>query len=265
MQYVLGIDIGSTASKAVIMTYDREIYAKTVVPHGTGSIGPKQVYEKILSENNLKKEDLSRILVTGYGRFVFDDADNQKSEISCHAKGINFLNPEVRTIIDIGGQDVKAIRLNEKGMILNFVMNDKCAAGTGRFLDTMANILNVKTSELGSLSEKAEKVVTISNTCTVFAESEVISQLSNNVRLEDLVAGINKSVAKRVASLAFRVGIATEVAMSGGVALNKGVVKSLSEELKIDIFVHEDCQFAGALGAALFALEELEKKGDAIT
>lgn len=258
--YVLGIDIGSTASKAVILTDDRKIYAKAVISHGTGTIGPNQVYEKILYESNFKKGDISRILVTGYGRFVFDDADSQKSEISCHAKGVIYLNPKVRTIIDIGGQDVKAIRLNEKGMISNFVMNDKCAAGTGRFLDNMAKILNVETSDLGHLSENANEVVNISSTCTVFAESEVISQLSNNVRLENLVAGIHKSVAKRVASLAFRNGIIKEVAMSGGVALNKGLVKSLSEEIKMDILVHEDCQFVGALGAALFALEEVEKQ-----
>lgn len=258
--YVLGIDIGSTASKAVILTEDKKVHTKAVVSHGTGTIGPNQVYEEILSNSNLKKEDISRILVTGYGRFVFDDADSQKSEISCHAKGIIYLNPNVRTIIDIGGQDVKAIRLNEKGIISNFVMNDKCAAGTGRFLDNMAKILNVKTSDLGPLSENAKEVINISNTCTVFAESEVISQLSNNVRLEDLVAGIHRSVAKRVASLAFRNGIVKEVAMSGGVALNKGLVKSLSEEINVDILVHEDCQFVGALGAALFALEELEKQ-----
>lgn len=257
--YVLGIDIGSTASKAVILTDERKIYAKAAVSDGTGTIGPKKVYDKILTENNFKKEDFSSILVTGYGRFSFDDADSQKSEISCHAKGVIFLNPKVRTIIDIGGQDVKAIRLNDKGMILNFVMNDKCAAGTGRFLDNMAKILNVKTSELSNISEGAKEVINISNTCTVFAESEVISQLSNNVRVEDLVAGIHKSVAKRVASLVFRNGIVKEVAMSGGVALNKGLVKSLSEEIKMDIFVHNYCQFAGAIGAALFALEELEK------
>ncbi len=258
--YVLGIDIGSTASKAVIITKERKIYAKAVVSDGTGTIGPKKVYDKILSENNFTKGDFSRILVTGYGRFSFDDADSQKSEISCHAKGIVFLDPNVRTIIDIGGQDVKAIRLNDKGMILNFVMNDKCAAGTGRFLDNMAKILNVKISELSTIAEGAKEIINISNTCTVFAESEVISQLSNNVRIEDLVAGIHKSVAKRVAALAYRNGIVKEVAMSGGVALNKELVKSLGEEIKMDIFVHEDCQFAGALGAALFALEELEKQ-----
>lgn len=257
--YVLGIDIGSTASKAVVLTDGMKIFSKAVVSHGTGTIGPNQVYEKVLSQNNLTKDDISRILVTGYGRFSFDDADSQKSEISCHAKGITFISSEVRTIIDIGGQDVKVIRLNDKGMILNFVMNDKCAAGTGRFLDNMAKILNVETSQLSDISEGAKEVVNISSTCTVFAESEVISKLANNTRVEDLVAGIHKSVVKRVASLAYRNGIVKEVAMSGGVALNKGLVKSLSEEIKMDIIVHEDCQFAGALGAALFALEELDK------
>lgn len=258
--YVLGIDIGSTASKAVILTDERKIYAKAVVSHGTGTLGPNAVYEKILSESNLRKENISRILVTGYGRFVFDDADSQKSEISCHAKGVTFLNPKVRTIIDIGGQDVKAIRLNDRGIIANFVMNDKCAAGTGRFLENMAKILNVKTSELGPISENAKEVVNISNTCTVFAESEVISKLSNNVRLEDLVAGINQSVAKRVASLAYRNGIVEEVTVTGGVALNKGVIKFLSKEINTDISVDENCQLMGALGAALFALEEVEKQ-----
>ncbi|MBF4695054.1 acyl-CoA dehydratase activase [Fusibacter ferrireducens] len=258
--YVLGIDIGSTASKAVAMTMDKKIYAKAVVSHGTGAIGPKQVYEKILSESKLEKSELKRILVTGYGRFVFDDADSQKSEISCHAKGVLYLSPDVRTIIDIGGQDVKAILLNDKGMITNFVMNDKCAAGTGRFLDNMAKVLNVKTHELGALSEHATEVVNISNTCTVFAESEVISQLSKNVSVENLIAGIHQSVAKRVSSLVYRNGIVKEVALSGGVALNKGVVKALSEALKLEIIVHEDCQFSGALGAALFALEEIGQK-----
>lgn len=258
--YVLGIDIGSTASKAVIMNEKREICAKAMIPHGTGSIGPQKVYDTILEKSGLSKDDLSMILATGYGRFVFPDADDQKSEISCHAKGIFFINPEIRTIIDIGGQDVKAIRLNEKGIIANFTMNDKCAAGTGRFLENMAKILNVNTVDLGDIAQKATQPAEISNTCTVFAESEVISKLSNNVKIEDLVAGIHKSVAKRVASLAFRNGITEVVAMSGGVALNKGIVSALEQEIKKPIFVHEDCQLFGALGAALFAVEELEKE-----
>ncbi len=258
--YVLGIDIGSTSSKAVIMTKDREIIAKHMIPYGTGTTGPMKVYEEVLQKCDLKKEDISKVLATGYGRFVFDEADSQKSEISCHAKGVFFINPKIRTIVDIGGQDVKAIRLDDKGMILNFTMNDKCAAGTGRFLENMAKVLDVNTEDLGEISKKSEDAAEISNTCTVFAESEVISKLSNNTKVEDLVAGIHKSVAKRVASLAFRNGIAKDVAMSGGVALNQGIVSALSDELRTDIFVHEDCQFFGAIGAAIFALEETEKE-----
>lgn len=256
--YALGIDIGSTACKSVIINEKREIIAKALVSAGTGFIGPNQVFEKALKEAGLKREEISRVLATGYGRFVFDEADSQKSELSCHAKGMHFINPEIMTIIDIGGQDVKAIRLNDKGGIINFTMNDKCAAGTGRFLENMAKVLCVNTEDLGDISSRATEVCEISNTCTVFAESEVISRLSNNTSIENIAAGIHKSVAKRVASLAYRNGIAGKVAMSGGVALNKGIVKALEEELHTEIFIHEDCQLCGALGAALYALEELE-------
>lgn len=255
----MGIDIGSTACKAVILLDCKEIIAKEVIALGTGTSGPKSVFEKVLIAGGLKKNDLGRILVTGYGRFTFDIADNQKSELSCHAKGVNLLFPSVRTIIDIGGQDIKVLRVSDKGMLENFVMNDKCAAGTGKFLDVMARIINVGVDELGGIGLKAKGEVSISNTCTVFAESEVISKLSTNICIEDLVAGIHRSVAKRVSSLAFRNGIVPNVAMSGGVALNKGVVALLSQEIKTDILVHEDCQLAGALGAAVIAYEELQK------
>ena len=203
------------------------------------------------------RADIARVLLTGYGRFSFDDADSQMSEVSCHARGIHFLLPGARTVIDIGGQDIKVLRSGAGGTLENFVMNDKCAAGTGRFLDVMAGVMSVKTNELGGIAEEATEEITISNTCTVFAESEVISRLSAGVRLPDLVAGIHTSVAKRVASLAFRNGIVKEVALSGGVALNKGIVKALSRELKTEILVHPDCQTAGAVGAALFAHQEL--------
>lgn len=255
----MGMDIGSTACKCVILKEGKEMIAKSVVGLGTGTIGAQKVFEQTLAAAGLSQENIQRILVTGYGRFTFPQSDNQKSEISCHAKGVHFLLPEVRTIIDIGGQDIKALKINEKGMLINFVMNDKCAAGTGRFLDVMAGVLNVKTEELGDLDAQAIEEVSISNTCTVFAESEVISKLSSNVRLPDLVAGIHTSVAKRVASLAFRNGVVPAVTMSGGVALNRGVVRALSRELKTEIIVHPDCQLAGALGAALFAYEEVNK------
>ena len=255
----MGIDIGSTACKAVVLRDGKYIVSKAVIALGTGTSGPKDVFQKVLTEKKMSKQDVDRVLVTGYGRFTFDEADNQKSELSCHAKGVNLLFPTVRTIIDIGGQDVKVLRVSPKGALENFVMNDKCAAGTGKFLDVMARIINVGVDELGKLGLNATDEVSISNTCTVFAESEVISKLSTNVQLENLVAGIHRSVAKRVAALAFRNGIIPDVAMSGGVALNKGVVALMSQELKVDIMVHDDCQLAGALGAAVIAHEELQK------
>lgn len=255
----IGIDIGSTACKCIILQGGKEIIARALVPLGTGTIGPREVFQKALSQQNLSKQDIKRIMVTGYGRFTFDDADNQKSELSCHAKGMNFLFPSVRTIVDIGGQDVKVMRVSAKGMLENFVMNDKCAAGTGKFLDVMARIINVQVSELGDIGLRATEEVSISSTCTVFAESEVISKLSSQVEMESLVAGIHRSVAQRVAALAYRNGIVPSVAMSGGVALNKGVVALLSQELKTEILVHEDCQLAGALGAAVLAADEVNR------
>lgn len=256
----MGIDIGSTACKSVILRDGNEIVSKAIVPLGTGTSAPAMVFAEALYEAGLKRGELHSIMATGYGRFNFEEADSQRSEIACHAAGVYFLMPDVRTIVDIGGQDIKILRLNERGGVENFVMNDKCAAGTGRFLDVMAGVMNVRTDELGALSAKATKEVSISNTCTVFAESEVISKLSAGVGLPDLVAGIHASVAKRVAGLAFRNGIVLEVAMSGGVALNQGIVSALSREMKADIHVHPLCQFAGALGAAIHAAKDRKHK-----
>lgn len=257
--YTLGIDIGSTACKALVLQDGKEILGKAVFSLGTGTIGPQKVFEGALAEAGVSRADIGRILVTGYGRFQFDDADSQKSEITCHSAGIHFLMPAVRTIVDIGGQDIKAMRLNARGQLDNFVMNDKCAAGTGRFLDVMACVLNVKTEELAGISDRSLNPCSISSTCTVFAESEVISLLSKNVPLPDLVAGIHASVANRVAALVHRNGVVPEVTMSGGVALNHGVVHALEKELGVSLVVHPLCQFAGALGAALIAWRELNK------
>ena len=185
----------------------------------------------------------------------------QLSELSCHAKGIHFLLPNVRTIIDIGGQDAKALRIGPQGQLMNFVMNDKCAAGTGRFLEVMARVLDLPIEELGPVSERSTHPVSISNTCTVFAESEVISQMSSHAAIEDIAAGIHRSVAKRVAGMALRIGKEPDVAMSGGVALNIGVVHAMEEELETPVQVHPYCQLAGAIGAAVVAWENLQKKG----
>lgn len=254
--FTLGIDIGSTTSKCVILKDGNEIIAKSLIQAGTGTKGPDEAYQEVLSQAGLTREEISYVMATGYGRNTYDKADGEMSELSCHAKGVFFKNPDCRTIIDIGGQDAKVISLGERGNISNFVMNDKCAAGTGRFLDVMANILQLKVWELETYARKADAPVKISSTCTVFAESEVISQLSKNVELSNLIAGICNSVASRVAALAKRAGVKEKVCMSGGVAQNGGVSDALSRELSVEVTAVEDAQYMGALGAAIAAYEK---------
>lgn len=254
----MGVDIGSTTSKAVIMEDGRRVVAKSIIPVGTGTRGPREVLNSVLELAGTGLEQISRTVATGYGRIHFELADRQVSEVSCHGKGIHFLVPEARTVVDIGGQDAKAILLDENGMLSNFMMNDKCAAGTGRFLEVMARVLDIRIEDMGELASRADNVVSISSTCAVFAESEVISRLADNERPENILAGIHRSVAKKVVSQVLRIGVVPTVAMSGGVAQNRGVVAALSEELHMPIQVPEDCQLAGAIGAALFAWEDVK-------
>ncbi len=253
--YVLGIDIGSTACKGVVLNEKKEIVVSVIIPSGTGTTGPKKLDDELTAKSGLEKKAFHKIVATGYGRMKYKDADKQISELSCHTRGVSFLVPEVKTIIDIGGQDAKAIKVDKKGKMENFVMNDKCAAGTGRFLDVMSKVLETDIKNLEKLDACSEAPVSISNTCTVFAESEVISHLSANVRVEDIVAGIHNSVAKRVASLAKRVGSGDKVAMVGGVARNGGVVRAMGDALEKDIIVPKHAQLTGAIGAALYALD----------
>lgn len=258
--YTVGIDIGSTSCKAVALKDGSEIIGKTIIQTGTGTSGPERVYEEIFKVSNIRPEDVARTVVTGYGRMTFNKADSQISELSCHAKGVFFLMPNARTVIDIGGQDAKALKLSPKGTLLGFVMNDKCAAGTGRFLDVMAKVLEVATDELAGLSDESTVRVSISNICTVFAESEVISQLAAGQTRADIAAGIHMSVANRVSGLAKRVGIEPDVIITGGVAQNMGVVKAMTEVLQMPVIPAPMPQLTGALGAALYAYEEAVKK-----
>ena len=257
--YTIGIDIGSTACKAVALRDGKEIIASSIIQTGTGTSGPGRVYDEVFAKAGLVPEEVARIVVTGYGRLTFEKADSQVSELSCHAKGVHFLVPRARTIIDIGGQDAKALKLGPTGTLMGFVMNDKCAAGTGRFLDVMAKILEINVGELAELSSRSTERVLISNVCTVFAESEVISQLAAGKKREDIAAGIHMSVANRVAGLARRVGIEPEVIITGGVAQNLGVVRAMSEILEMEIIPAPIPQLTGALGAAIFAYEEANK------
>lgn len=255
----MGVDIGSASSKVVILQDGKEIIAGVVVPVGTGTSGPVRALQQAMTIAGVERSQISKVVVTGYGRMTFPDADEQVSEITCHAKGVHFLVPEARTIIDIGGQDAKVIKLDEQGYVSNFVMNEKCAAGTGRFLEVMARVLEVEVSRLEELGQQAETMVPISSTCTVFAESEVISQLAAGKNGPDVVAGIHQSVARRVAGLAGRVGLTPAVVMTGGVAQNGGVVKAMEKELKVPIIVAPRSQLTGALGAALIAFETFAK------
>lgn len=258
--YTLGLDFGSTASKGVILKDGHEVVETVTIHAGTGTSGPKRVKEELTKKSGLTDDDIKATVVTGYGRTTYQGADKQISELSCHAKGVNFLVSDAHTVIDIGGQDAKVLKLDKTGHLSNFVMNDKCAAGTGRFLDVMANVLETEVSKLGELSEKSTKEISISNTCTVFAESEVISQLSSGEKIEDVIAGIHASVAKRVSGLAKRVGVEEKVVMVGGVAKNSGVVREMEKSLNTEIIVPELAQLTGALGAAIFAYEEYIKK-----
>ena len=258
--YTLGIDVGSTASKCIVLKDGSEIIAKSLIDVGAGTSGPQRAIDMVLENAGMSKEDMAYTLATGYGRnSLMDIADKQMSELSCHAQGAFFLFPKVHTVIDIGGQDVKVLHI-ENGMMTNFQMNDKCAAGTGRFLDVMARVLEVKVEDLGRLGAMSQKTVGISSTCTVFAESEVISQLAKGTDKCDIINGIHRSVASRVTGLAHRIGVVPEVVMTGGVAQNSGVVGALEHELGCPIRTSPLTQYNGALGAALFAFQAASRK-----
>jgi len=258
--YTMGIDIGSSSSKAVILKDGLEVIAAAAVQAGTGSSGPGRVLEKIRELCSLGPSDMDFVLATGYGRASVEEAGKQMSEITCHAKGVFFQNPKVRTMIDIGGQDVKAISLDERGNIRQFYMNDKCAAGTGRFLDVMARVLEVSLDEMADWHFRSKSPAMVSSTCTVFAESEVISLLSKGTPKEDIIAGVHHSVAAKACALAQRVGVRKEIVMCGGVARNSGVADALQAQLGERVTVARDPQLTGALGAAILACEELKRK-----
>ena len=258
--YTMGIDVGSTASKCIILKDGKEIVGKSLVDVGTGTSGPARAIEEVFRDADMTQEQLDYTLATGYGRnSLLGIAKKQMSELSCHAKGASFLFPNVHTVIDIGGQDVKVLHI-DNGAMTNFQMNDKCAAGTGRFLDVMAKVLEVKVQDLGRLGAMSTKEVGISSTCTVFAESEVISQLAMGTDKCDIINGIHKSVAHRVTGLAHRIGVVPDVVMTGGVAQNSGVVSALQKELGCEIHISPLTQYNGALGAALFAYQAASRQ-----
>ncbi|NLX61637.1 MAG: 2-hydroxyglutaryl-CoA dehydratase [Tissierellia bacterium] len=254
--YFAGIDSGSTSTNVVILDKDKNIIS--TFSEATGAYvndSANKALDGALKKVGLSKDKIKRIVTTGYGRNAIKFKERDITEITCHAKGAFFINPNVRTIIDIGGQDSKIIRLNEKGEVRDFVMNDKCAAGTGKFLEMMASSLGLTLEEMSKLGFKSREKIIISSMCSVFAQSEVVSLVARGRRLEDIVAGINGSVAAKVTALAGLRKMEKEWMMTGGVAKNTGVVAALEERLKGKIIVPEEPEICGALGAALFAME----------
>ena len=255
-RYVAGLDSGSTSTDVVIMDSERRMVAWAILPTGGGArSSAERSLAQALAKADIPREAVVRIVATGYGRDFIQSDGSSITEISCHARGAHFLDPEVRCVIDIGGQDSKVIRVSEQGTVESFVMNDKCAAGTGRFLDMMARALGVGLDELGRLGATWTEEIEISSMCTVFAESEVVTLVAQNKPVDDIVHGLNRSVATKVGSLVKRAKGEPVFMMTGGVAQNEGVVRALEERVGAPIRVSEHAQLCGAIGAALFALE----------
>ena len=257
--YFAGIDIGSTMTKVVLMDEGSNLLAAI-----KGPTGPEhrqlanEVMRQALEQAGLQIDDISCIVATGYGRVNVPFADRQITELSCHARGVSSLFPDARTAIDIGGQDAKCMKI-DNGRLTNFVMNDKCAAGTGRFLEVTAAALGIELEDMGDISLKATKKIQISNLCTIFAQQEVVALLSRGEKLENIVAGLHDALASRTAALARRLGIEPDLVLTGGVAKNNGMVKAMQESLGCEIFVPEEPLLTGALGAAIMAKETYMK------
>lgn len=258
MKYTAGVDVGSTQTKAVIIDEDRRIVARSLTDTGANVMQAAQnAFDAACSEGKIDPKSVKFVIGTGYGRYKVTFGDKQVTEISCHGRGAVHMFPNTGTVIDMGGQDSKAIRVKPDGEIVEFCMNDKCAAGTGRFLGAAAMALGMKLDDLGPVSLKSTKPIKISTTCTVFAEAEVLSWLGKGKTVEDILWGVHKSIASRSYGLLRRTGINGEITFTGGVAKNPGMVKALEEALGKTLNVSDDSHYMGALGAALFAMDYL--------
>ncbi len=250
-----GIDIGSRAAKVVIMDGDT-IASSAIIDTGPESV--KTAYAAIeiaLKKVSLSLADISCTIATGYGRILVPFAADNVSEISCHARGINWYFPSVRTILDMGGQDCKAINCDAEGRVTNFVMNDKCAGGTGRFLEMIADVLNVPLTESGDLALQSKNAIVFNTICAVFAKSDAIAYLRKGAARADILAGLHEAIAQRSLNLLKRISIEKDFAITGGISKNKGMVRKLTEKVGLEPLMCEDPQLVGALGAALFAKE----------
>ncbi|MBI2837945.1 MAG: 2-hydroxyglutaryl-CoA dehydratase [Acidobacteria bacterium] len=260
MIYGGGVDVGSTQTKAVVLNERRAIAGRSIISTGANVTKAAEKAFHLAAENaGIAPDRVGYVVGTGYGRYKVTFGDTQITEITCHARGAHFLFPDTRTVIDMGGQDTKAIKVGLSGDVLDFCMNDKCAAGTGRFMQAAADVMGLSLEEIGPYSLKSQNPSKLSSVCTVFVESDIMSYVAQKKKVEDILAGVHKAVATRTVSLARRVGIEDEITFTGGVSRNIGMVRALEAALGHKMNVHEDAHFAGAFGAALFALERAEK------
>ncbi|MBI4525746.1 MAG: 2-hydroxyglutaryl-CoA dehydratase [Deltaproteobacteria bacterium] len=256
MIYAAGIDVGSTQTKGIILNERKEIIGRALTDTGANvTRAGDRCFAELLAASGAKREEVAYVVGTGYGRYKVTVGDAQITEISCHARGASYLFPGTRTVIDMGGQDAKGIKVGEAGDVKDFVMNDKCAAGTGRFLASAAEALMLSLDDIGEISLKARNPVRLTTVCTVFVESDIMSYLAQNKKVEDILGGVHSAIAARTISLVRRVGIEPEVTFTGGVSKNTGMVRALEEKLGMKLNVSPDSHFVGALGASLFALE----------
>jgi (R)-2-hydroxyacyl-CoA dehydratese activating ATPase len=259
MRFAAGVDVGSTQTKAVVMEEGAGIVARALVDTGANVIkAAENSFHVACREAKIDPHDVGYVVGTGYGRYKITFGNAQMTEISCHARGANFVFPNTRTVIDMGGQDAKAISIGADGQVLDFVMNDKCAAGTGRFLANAADVMGIGLDEVGPLSLEGTRPVKLTTVCTVFVESDILSYLSMGKKPSDILHGVHLAIAKRTISLARRVEIQPGITMTGGVARNLGMVQALEEVLEAKLQVSPDAHYMGAIGAALFALEKEE-------
>ena len=258
MAYAAGVDVGSTQTKAVVIDEDRKIVGRALIDTGANVItAAENAFAQALTARDLDEREVEYVIGTGYGRYRVTFGNAQVTEISCHGRGAVHMFPHTRTVVDMGGQDTKAIRVNASGEIVDFCMNDKCAAGTGRFLGAASAALDIPLDQLGQIALQAERAVRISTTCTVFAESEVLSWLGKGKKIEDILLGVHQSIAARSIGLLRRVGVEPEVTFTGGVARNIGMIDALNRGLNLKVNVSPDSHFIGALGAALFAMDHI--------
>jgi predicted CoA-substrate-specific enzyme activase len=258
MAYAAGVDVGSTQTKAVIIDERAGIVGRALIDTGANVVrAAEQAYVAALEDGGVAEESVGYVVGTGYGRYRVTFGNTQVTEISCHGRGAVHMFPATRTVVDMGGQDTKAIRVSPTGEILDFCMNDKCAAGSGRFLGAVAAALDIPLADLGPLALTSVRPVKISTTCTVFAESEVIAWLGRGKKVEDILLGVHRSIVSRTIGLMRRVGIEREVTFTGGVTRNVGMVEGLNEAIGFPVNLGPDSHFMGALGAALFARDEI--------